>query len=78
VATVVEPEAPPASRTMLFERRVAVWPWTAAGRPFVAVQVEVPFQSSVLLSEALPLEPATTSTWPFFTMDDGSRVAVWS
>jgi hypothetical protein len=78
VAFVVDPVAPPAMRTMLFESNVAVWFWTALAMAVVALQVLVPFHSSAEASVVDPLDPPTTSTEPFLTMVDGSSVAVWS
>jgi hypothetical protein len=44
----------------------------------LAVQVLVPFQSSVEASVLEPLEPPVTSTCPFSTSAVDSRVAVWA
>jgi len=61
---------------MLFDSNVAVWVWRAVGSALVAVQVVEPFHSSAVASDAVPFDPPATSTWPFFTMVDGSNVAV--
>jgi hypothetical protein len=72
----VEPDAPPASNTILLLSRVAVWPCTALGSAVVAVHVEVPFQSSAELRDALPEDPPATTTDPFLTRADGNKTAV--
>lgn len=58
---------------------VAVWARMADGNAVAAVQVVLPFQSSVVLSELVPLvEPPATKTWPFASTLLASSVAVCS
>ena len=63
---------------MFPDSRTAWWPCSGPGIDGVAVQVDVPLNSSADESVLLPVdEPPATRTCPFATMLFGSSVMLW-